>query len=1018
VLVAHNGMHWLAAVLTSMAAQTTAFDEVVAVDTGSVDGSRDLLVKSLGPDRVLHASHATGFGQAVALAVESAQSRPDWLLILHDDAALAPNALERLLAAAAGNPSAGVLGCKAVAWTRSKLLVDVGMSLDRFGRAASILEPGEFDLGQFDESRSVFYVGTAAMLIRFDLYELLGGFDPRYFVYREDMDFCWRAHQSGADVIMVADALVHHALAMTVGRRRETVRPGSQRYYAERNTISSVIKNYGPMRLVFMLPMLMALGAAKILAFLLTRRAADALYCFGAWGWNLKALPSTIVARRRAQRIRRVADDHVSALMVHGVPRLRAYLEAVGSWLAGGGEEIPEEDAEELPPKRSGLIAALKAHPVMSFFVLSLVVLFISFRGLLGAGVLAGGGLVPFPGDAPAFLGPLYQSWHSVGLGSGASVSPALLPLGLLSLLAFGSGFLAGKISYLALLPLAGVSMWWASRLVVSSTGARLTASALYTFNPLSLAAFAQGRFGEMVFYALAPVCLAQLPRVLAVTRSGSDAVERWRPALRFAVILALALAFYPPSLWVIGGVGLPAVVVVSARSSPLERPMVARRVGELGLGTLGALALLLPWSIGFFRAGTPLLPGDPLLSSPGFAGLLQLRPGGPGMPGWLVGPVFPLVGIAALALVRVERRRLAAGLITIYLGATLWAFGATEWSGLRPVSWPGVLLVPGAVAVALLGALTADGLRESLSAHAFGWRQIVSAGLALVAALSAVLTAGHLLRGDWSPLATHRDERLPAFVAEEARTVGPFRVLWATPSGDRVRFAITTVDGGTLAETYIPVGRTSREVGAGVVGDILAGRTDKGGHLLGPLGVRYVVVRGTDDSSFVEDAIERQADLDPVGPGLGGLYINRAFLPRAAFLGVGQWALAARGESFRAATAGAGQALSIPAHAGSYSDNLPKGGGVLFLGESFDAAWKATAGGRALRHFRAFGWANGWEVPADVTRVEIRAAGGLTRKLLLVVQLMVFMGVTVVLARPKPAPQAAAEDEVEELEA
>ena len=69
VLVSHNGSLWLPRVLDALADQTRPIDVLVAVDTGSDDGSLDLLRARLGETSVLSTGRRTGFGDAVRLGL-------------------------------------------------------------------------------------------------------------------------------------------------------------------------------------------------------------------------------------------------------------------------------------------------------------------------------------------------------------------------------------------------------------------------------------------------------------------------------------------------------------------------------------------------------------------------------------------------------------------------------------------------------------------------------------------------------------------------------------------------------------------------------------------------------------------------------------------------------------------------------------------------------------------------------------------------------------------------------------
>src|SRR4051794_18800008 len=220
VLVSHDGARWLPGTLAGLAAQTHRPDRIVAVDTGSTDGSVRLLTDALGEHSVYTADRTTGFGAAVQRALTLAGgSATGWLWILHDDCAPDPDALEQLLRAAVNKPAARVLGPKAVDFDEPRRLVEVGLTTDPVGRRVTGLEDVEYDQGQHDRLREVLAVGSAGMLVDRSAWDELGGFDRRLKMLRDDLDFGWRANRAGHTVLVVPAARVRHARAASTGQR-------------------------------------------------------------------------------------------------------------------------------------------------------------------------------------------------------------------------------------------------------------------------------------------------------------------------------------------------------------------------------------------------------------------------------------------------------------------------------------------------------------------------------------------------------------------------------------------------------------------------------------------------------------------------------------------------------------------------------------------------------------------------------------------------------------------------------
>ncbi|MDQ3450525.1 MAG: glycosyltransferase family 2 protein, partial [Actinomycetota bacterium] len=231
VVVAHNGARWAADLGAALADQTRAPDRVVVVDTGSRDDTAEDLRAAFPAAGLVTLDRRTSFGSAIAKGATAGwagipgaygsdqASHASWLWVLHDDCAPAPDALEELLAAAAEDGRIGIVGPKVRDFTDRRHLLEVGLTIARSGRRETGLEPREEDQGQHDDLGSVLAVGSAGMLVRRDVWDQLGGFDPNLPLFRDDVDLGWRANLAGHRVAVAPRAVVHHVQAAARGRR-------------------------------------------------------------------------------------------------------------------------------------------------------------------------------------------------------------------------------------------------------------------------------------------------------------------------------------------------------------------------------------------------------------------------------------------------------------------------------------------------------------------------------------------------------------------------------------------------------------------------------------------------------------------------------------------------------------------------------------------------------------------------------------------------------------------------------
>lgn len=310
VVVCHDGEEWLPDVLAALRESNPRPRHVLAIDTGSVDGTWAILAEvATGPERlvdgVLTLPRDTGFGAAVATAVAHARHRwgdpGAWLWLLHDDSAPEADCLGTLLKVADLAPSAAVFGPLALDWADPRLVAEAGLSTDSSGHRHSGGQQTELDWGRysaresnFDQDTEVLAVPSAGSLIRLVVWDELGGFDPAVPLFRDDLDFGWRANRAGHLVLFVPSARLRHARALTGGVRladaavalrqsgatdvaRRDPHPLITRLAADRaHGVRTFLVNCSLLAFVIGLPRLLALCLARSLGFLLIRRLPEA----------------------------------------------------------------------------------------------------------------------------------------------------------------------------------------------------------------------------------------------------------------------------------------------------------------------------------------------------------------------------------------------------------------------------------------------------------------------------------------------------------------------------------------------------------------------------------------------------------------------------------------------------------------------------------------------------------------------------------------------------------------------
>ena len=947
---------------------------MIAVDNGSTDGSYDLLVRALGENRVLVRPDNPGLPAAVqaALAVEAARSA-DYVLIHHDDVALDPDAIRRMVEVAERIEGVGVVGPKVVDWDDARVLREVGLSTDRFGYPYSPLEQDELDQGQYDRVREVLFVSSSAMLISRAALERAGPPDERFSSFHEDLDFCWRARLAGFRVLMTPLARARHRGATASGARDSLHGGERARYHAERTGLAALLKNYGFLSLLWVLPAYAVQGVTKLVLWSLSRRFDDVWQVLAAWGWNLLHLPGTIRRRARAQSVRAVPDRSIRRYMAPATIRLRRWSESASGALFPTqrvAEGEPLEEMEELgPPQPFGrrALSFARAHPIASAWVLVAVVAAFAYRHLYGGAQLQGGALAIPPAHAGDYFRELVSSVRTTPLGGSQPASPALGFLGVLSYVFGASTAIADKILLVVLPPAAALGFYRAFVRETEARGPAVVGAACYGLSATLLWAFSQGRIPVLVMLAVLPVLAGRLH--IAFSWSGIRPV---RFVAATGIVLAAGVAFFPGTA-LAGALLFLAWFVVPGREE--------RRLPGLGLVMGGAIVaglLILPQALDLIAGA-----GHGLASTagrPSFPLLARLAPGGT-TGSWSVAWFLPAAAILSYTMVERSLRSASRYLVAaVVAGLLAWAAAAGYLP--RAVSNPAAYL--GAAALAYSG-LVVYGLASVLprmGSYAFGYRQLVAVVVCGLLIGGVGLQAIVAARGDWQ-IGAGRLSPEWSLISAAAKS-SEYRVLWlgrlsgdpfAPPGGDPIgtlrvghtslRFGVTGRDGVSALDD----GRDQRGPGYGyleqVIGEIVSGDTVQGGALLAPLSVLYVVASGGDLPQTVRRKLDRQLDLDLVQTGDLTIFQNARALPEAAFTPEAQYVKAPLPGISDAGALPTANAVALPPSPGGYRGTTQTPGAVL-LGDQFTTAWRASTGAGATVHpQRVFGWAMRFPVSA-----------------------------------------------------
>lgn len=257
---------------------------MLVVDNASSDGTAALLAERYPSVRVLTSPVNAGFAGGVAVALD--QVTTPLVVLLNNDAVVRPGWLAALLTA---------FDDLAVAGVTSRLLLpdgrvnSAGGTLTRNGYGHDV-GYGEPDGPAFDTPVEVAYGCGAAFALRTAAVREVGGVDPRFFLYYEDVDLSWRLRLAGYRIVYAPAAVVVHEHSASVGEFSML-----HTYQTERNRLATLVTCATP-----------GLAVRMLLRFPLTT-ASVAVHESRAKAWQrvrsyvalLRWVPALLARRRR-----------------------------------------------------------------------------------------------------------------------------------------------------------------------------------------------------------------------------------------------------------------------------------------------------------------------------------------------------------------------------------------------------------------------------------------------------------------------------------------------------------------------------------------------------------------------------------------------------------------------------------------------------------------------------------------------------------------------------------------------
>jgi GT2 family glycosyltransferase len=298
VVLAYGEQPYLYDVVDRILASTGVDAQVVVVDNGCTSPSLDDLRDRPGV-LVLQPGTNTGFTGGCNLGAAAAST--EFLAFINSDALVEPGALAALVEVAA-RPEVGLASASLRLAERPDLLNTDGNPVHVLGLswAGHLGEPAS----AYATEKPIASATGAAVAVRREVWEALGGFTEAFFAYCEDADLSLRCWQQGWDVVYVPSAVVLH--------HYEFARNPAKFYLLERNRLAMVLSLFQRRTLLLLSPAL--IGFELVMC---------AVAAAGGWlpdklrgyRWLLRERRWLAAHRRAVQAVRRRSDRQLAHLL-------------------------------------------------------------------------------------------------------------------------------------------------------------------------------------------------------------------------------------------------------------------------------------------------------------------------------------------------------------------------------------------------------------------------------------------------------------------------------------------------------------------------------------------------------------------------------------------------------------------------------------------------------------------------------------------------------------------------------
>jgi GT2 family glycosyltransferase len=243
LILSYNGKHLLDDSVLSYLLNDYQNFEVVVIDNGSLDGTKEYVETKYPMSKVIRLDKNQGYSGGFNFGLEYAfvERKADLVLITNNDVKADLKAISALVKVAQSDPKIGFVTGKVYFFDQADILQTVGKKGDPIKWSGGHIGNKEKDTGQYEEICERMFADDIFTLVRRELYVDTGGYDTTFRFQAEEYDWQARAKKLGYKIMYTPDAKIWHKESATIGKAS-----AFKLYYDARNPMLVILLHKPP----------------------------------------------------------------------------------------------------------------------------------------------------------------------------------------------------------------------------------------------------------------------------------------------------------------------------------------------------------------------------------------------------------------------------------------------------------------------------------------------------------------------------------------------------------------------------------------------------------------------------------------------------------------------------------------------------------------------------------------------------------------------------------------------------